>query len=136
MTENRNKLFGFDKSEKLCSKIIIEKLYSSQKRELFFPLSLHWMSIESDDSQPAVKVLVVAPKRKLHHAVDRNRTKRIIRECYRLHKKPLIDSLTEKNLHIALSLNYIHTRTPNFHKLEAIMVKIIDHLVKETSSHD
>ena len=136
MTENGNKLFGFDKSEKLCSKTIIEKLYSSQNRELFFPLSLHWMALEPVNDQPAAQILVVAPKRKLRHAVDRNRTKRIIRECYRLHKKPLIDALTERKLHIALSFNYIHTRTPNFHKLENTMVKIIDHLIKETSSHD
>ncbi len=134
MNNNRNKQYGFGKSEKLCSKMLIEKLYSSPKRELFFPLSIHWMEVDADDTTPRVQVLVVAPKRKLHHAVDRNRTKRVIRECYRLNKQPLVDALSHTNKHIILSFNYIHTCTPDFHKLSSTMDKIIARLALAVSS--
>ena len=86
------------------------------------------MVVDGDENTPRVQVLIVAPKRKLHNAVDRNRTKRLIRECYRLHKAPLIEALTQQGKHIILSLNYIHTSTPNFHKLEKIMIKVIARL--------
>ena len=125
-TSNHNHCFP--KSEKLCSRVLIEKLYSSPNRELFFPLSIHWMVVDGDENTPREQVLIVAPKRKLHNAVDRNRTKRLIRECYRLHKAPLIEALTQQGKHIILSLNYIHTSTPNFHKLEKIMIKVIARL--------
>ncbi|MCR5066074.1 MAG: ribonuclease P protein component [Bacteroidales bacterium] len=136
MINNIDKPFGFSKSEKLCSKMLIEKLYSSPNRELFFPLSIRWCFIDASESTEPVQVLIVAPKRKLHHAVDRNRTKRIIRECYRLNKKPLVDAIKQKDLHIVLSLNYIHTHTPNFHKLEASMVKLVTKLTETINNHD
>lgn len=133
---NSNKQYGFGKNEKLCSKLLIEKLYSSPHRELFFPLSIRWMHVETSVDSPRVQVLIVAPKRKLHHAVDRNRTKRLIRECYRLHKQPLINALSENSRHIILSMNYIHTTPPNFHKLEATMKKLMTRLIETTTKDD
>lgn len=116
--------------------MLIEKLYSSPHRELFFPLSVHWMPVANDDNTPRVQVLIVAPKRKLHHAVDRNRTKRLIRECYRLQKQPLIDSLSHHGKHIVMSMNYIHTSPPTFHKLEKAMEKLIARLIELIESND
>ena len=126
--------YCFGKEEKLCSKQLIEKLYSSPHRELFFPLSIHWQYVEATEETPRVQVLVVAPKKKLRHAVDRNRTKRVIRECYRLNKQPLIEALTQNEKHITLALNYIHSNTPNFHKLSKTMEKIVDKLVESLSA--
>ena len=51
---------------------------------------------------PKVKVLLSVPKRKLRHAVDRNRAKRQLRETYRLNKPTLVGALSEKQaLHLA-----------------------------------
>lgn len=44
------------------------------------------MQRERQDRQEPVEVLISVPKKKLHHAVDRNRVKRQIREAYRLQK--------------------------------------------------
>lgn len=128
MSQDQDKKYSFSKSEKLCSRILIEKLYSSPHRELFFPLSVHWMLVDGDDTTPRLRVLIVAPKRKLHHAVDRNRSKRVMRECYRRHKHLLIESLATQDKHMVLSINYIHTSTPNFHKLNATMEKVMRRL--------
>ena len=44
------------------------------------------MQRERQDRQEPVEVLISVPKKRLHHAVDRNRVKRQIREAYRLQK--------------------------------------------------
>ena len=71
------------------------------------------------------QVLIVAPKRKLHHAVDRNRIKRLTRECYRLRKQPLIDLLRGQQKTLVLSLVYIHNEVQSFEYLGQRMDKLV-----------
>ncbi len=46
-----------------------------------------------------------------------------------------IEALTQSDKHIVLALNYIHTHTPNFQKLESSMVKLIAKLVETTAQN-
>ena len=71
-----------------------------------FPYSVQWLEVPELDVP--CQVLIVAPKRKLKHAVDRNRMKRLTRECYRRHKGSLVSLLQERGMRITLSLVYIH----------------------------
>ena len=71
-----------------------------------FPLRTVWMLSEcsQDDADvPAVRILVSVPKKRLRHAVDRNRMKRQVREAYRLNKEILWKVLegTGKRLDLA-----------------------------------
>jgi ribonuclease P protein component len=54
-----------------------------------FPLRAVYMQRERQEGQEPVEVLVSVPKKHLHHAVDRNRVKRQVREAYRLQKELL-----------------------------------------------
>lgn len=61
-----------------------------------FPLRTVWMLSErsQDDADvPPVRILVSVPKKRLHHAVDRNRMKRQVREAFRLNKEILWKAL-------------------------------------------
>ena len=52
-----------------------------------FPVRVVYRSEEAAQQlAPNTQVLISVPKRKLRHAVDRNRVKRQIREAYRLNK--------------------------------------------------
>ena len=53
------------------------------------------MQRERQDRQEPVKVLVSVSKKRFHHAVDRNRVKRQIREAYRLQKQMLIEQVPD-----------------------------------------
>ncbi len=127
-------MFTFSKNERLCSQNVIERLYASRLRTLVFPVSAHWIFVDEKEAPARLQVVIVAPKKKLHHAVDRNRTKRLMRECYRLRKGALIETLEKENKAMALSLNYIHSTTPDFWKLSTSFDKLFSEITKQLTS--
>jgi len=99
------KLYAFPKAEHLCLKRDIEALFSAGSRAATaFPLRAVFRLVpRSGDAEPAVKVLLSVSKRRLRHAVDRNRAKRQLREAYRLRKTLLTAALPATvGLHVAL----------------------------------
>ena len=85
----------FRKSERLCSKKVIDALFASGNKSFSaFPLRVVYM----ERPEPVSQVLISVSKRHFKHAVDRNCVKRQIREAYRLNKDLLP---TEKGFYIA-----------------------------------
>lgn len=117
------------KEERLCSKRLIDRLYADGHHSTAFPFSMQWR-VEPELNVPC-QVLVVAPKRKFHHAVDRNRVKRLTRECYRRLKPQLYDNLAVRNMRITLAFVYIHTDILSYDKLYQKMERAIATLDKE-----
>ena len=67
-----------------------------------FPLRAVWHLRERCDDDEPIQMLVSVPKKRFHHAVDRNRVKRQVREAYRQHKQLLYDALpSDKALLVA-----------------------------------
>lgn len=84
----------FPKPEHLCLQSEIEALFSAGSRSLtIFPLRATFRPQPYDGHGPKVKVLLSVSKRRLRHAVDRNRAKRQLREAYRLQKQLLVAQL-------------------------------------------
>lgn len=87
----------FQKQERIVSQKLIEELFGGGQSQSMaaFPLRAVYMQKERQDRSEPVKVLISVPKKRLHHAVDRNRAKRQIREAYRLQKQLLIEKIPE-----------------------------------------
>ncbi|MBQ6236727.1 MAG: ribonuclease P protein component [Bacteroidales bacterium] len=124
----------FTKKERLCNKKTISELYTSNKKLLVYPLSVHWLVLPNGQQPCPLQVVIVAPKKKLHNAVDRNRTKRLIRECYRTRKQQIADILQQRGMQLALSINYIHTTPPDFKHLQHTFDKLFESLTNELSN--
>lgn len=129
--------FTFKKEERLCSRQLIDRLYAEGHRLMAFPYSVQWMTLESGEplSHSATQVMIVAPKRKFHHAVDRNRVRRLTRECYRLRKHALYDFLQQHGLTLVFSMVYIHNEIMSYDQLGHKMDKLIAALQKDILAH-
>src|SRR5680860_1391084 len=84
--------FSFKKEERLCSKKIIDKLFSEGDSFLSFPLKVVFMQTSLSVKYPVQAAFTVG-KRNFKSAVQRNLIKRKIRETYRLNKFQLYHCL-------------------------------------------
>lgn len=121
--------FTFKKEERLCSRQLIDRLYNEGHRLMAFPYSVQWMKVDGP-----CQVMIVAPKRKFHHAVDRNRVRRLTRECYRLRKHILYQFLDEHGISIVFSMIYIHNEIMPYEQLGHKMDKLLAALEKEITT--
>ncbi len=94
----------FPKSERLCSRKAIETLFAGGNRAFSaFPLRVVFRPITEGPTQ----ILVSVSKRHFKHAVDRNRTKRQIREAWRLNRDILFNALAANPQSPSLHLAFI-----------------------------
>ena len=115
----------------LCSRRLIDKLFANGSRLLVFPFSVRWMFCDEEPFAAPAQVMLVAPKRKLHHAVDRNRTRRLMRECYRSAKPTLYARLDLGNRKIVLAISYIHNELMDYATMQSKFSKLMAKLQEQ-----
>ena len=80
---------GLPKARHLCLKRDIDVLFAKGSHSaMAYPLRAIW-TVKATESPLPYQILFVAPKRKLHHAVDRNLAKRHMREAFRTNQHSL-----------------------------------------------
>lgn len=93
----------FNKSERLCGKTQIDRLFTEGKSVSCFPLRAVYRLYPSKKESDIV-VLFSVPKKRLRKAVYRNRVKRQLRDMYRHSRESLRLSLPDSRgveLHLA-----------------------------------
>lgn len=115
----------FGKKYKLCSKKIIESLFSEGKQLRSFPFTVYYLETVLPEAVP-FQVVISAPKRQFKKAHDRNRVKRLMRETIRKKKLIFEPELLKQQKQIALFVIYTQKELPDYHTLLAQTEKLMN----------
>jgi len=118
--------FRLRKSEKLCDKLTISKVFASGKFLREYPIAAHFLEGEHEDE--FIKVLFSVPKKKFKNAVKRNRLKRQMREAYRLHKSKLIEVFKNRNTSLSLVIIWNKSEILPYSVIEKKIIAILARL--------
>lgn len=127
--------FTYRKHDRLTSRKLIEKVFSSGKVIKKNHLKLYYY-IEPSLVQDTLtlRVGVGVPKKKIPLAVDRNRIKRQLREIYRTSCKPIYaEKLQSHPLSFYLFFMYDDTEMPSFNILKQTVLDIMQRFYEKNS---
>ncbi len=116
----------FRKAERLCSKKRIETLFAGSKAISAYPLRVVFKQKDEEPTQ----LLITVSKRHFKHAVDRNRTKRLIREAYRLNKSLLLDSPSMQGKSLDMAFIWLSDELSDFPTVEARVKNLLQRIAE------
>jgi ribonuclease P protein component len=119
--------FTFSKEERLTGKTNIDQLFNEGKSFSHFPFKVFYRPADHP-AEPLARLLIAIPKKKVRHAVDRNRLRRRVREAYRLNRTGFMSCLDAASVHLHLALIYTGESTDLSYK--EVELKIISCLTK------
>lgn len=129
-------MYTFNKSERLCSKKLIERLFAGGNKSFpAFPIRIVYMYLKPEENEADVSILISVPKKRFKHAVKRNHVKRQIREAYRLNKHILLDALQTEasNKKLALAFIWLDNKIHSTEEVEYKVKKLLYHIAEEKS---
>ncbi|MBS1933092.1 MAG: ribonuclease P protein component [Bacteroidetes bacterium] len=122
------------KNERLKSRKRIEKLFREGKSFSTFPIKVFYtidhLPLTTSYLSLPVQAGFSASSKNFKRAVDRNRIKRLMRECYRVQKKNLYEVAVKNNVQLAVFFIYISKELPEYKILYEKMDVILQRLIK------
>lgn len=121
----------FKKSERLCSRILMDSLFQGANRSVTaYPMRAVFLPVEAE-VQTGVSVLISVPKKRFHDAVDRNRVKRQIREAYRKHKHELVEQVTAQGKGLLIAFIYVSDKIESTDYIEKRVTRLLNKIQAE-----
>lgn len=131
--------FTLRKDEKLRHKTLVDGAFESGTTIYEYPLRLTYRILDKDALDGSfrngvpqgigeLQMLITVPKKKLRHAVDRVRMRRLIREAYRLNRLELKEEvrLEESVRTISMAFIYMHGEKTDYDLIERKMKKLLE----------
>lgn len=122
--------YTFGKEYKLCRKKMMDSIFAKNKAVKKFPFVLLYEEVEEVLPKP-FQVVISVPKKYFKRAVDRNRTKRLMREVIRLEKHPLEELLIQNKKYLALFWVYTSNEQFELDVLRKKFQKMIQNLIEK-----
>ena len=130
--------YTLKKDEKLRHKTLVDGLFASGTTVYEYPLRMTYRILSTSELEesfrkgsPAgigsLQMLITVPKKKLRHAVDRVRMRRLIRESYRLNRLELkkeIGCVPEIRT-VSIAFIYLHNDLLDYSDIEKKMMKLL-----------
>ena len=126
--------YTLHKSERLCSKKLIERLFGGGNKSFpAFPIRVVYMPVEDGETTADVSILISVPKKRFKHAVKRNLVKRQIREAYRHHKHILTDALEQRDTpqKMVMAFIWLDNKVHDTEEVEIKVKKLLYHIAED-----
>lgn len=100
---------GLPKYERICKENDVKALFDRGVGISVYPFRVVYL-FHRDESRPVtVRMLVSVSKKRFHHAVNRNKVKRLVRESWRRNKATLYEICQRDNISVDVALIYTAT---------------------------
>ncbi len=123
----------FYKKERLKSRKVIGSLFKEKQSVGSFPLRFFYIKSLAEDSFFLQSAFSVS-KKYFKKAVDRNRLKRLMRECLRLNKERLLLFLDDKGIKSAGMWVYLGSEIIDYQEMNKAMIKSINKLMTDLNN--
>lgn len=128
LRDNKNSL---SKEERLFLNRDIDELFAKGKAFIAFPLRVLYLIVE-EEREATASFFVSIPKKRIKKAHDRNRLKRLVRECYRLQKHALIASLRSKQKNLFVGFIYVGNEVSSYASINQAVTKALEKIKEKT----
>jgi len=121
-------MFTLHKSERLCSKLVINQLFNEGKSFYESPFKVFWLESNINSKDNLIQVLISIPKKNIKKAVERNYIKRTVKEAYRLNKHIITEKLEPQKKTGLLALVYTGKQIHNWQFIQNKIILILQRL--------
>lgn len=127
---------GLPKEQRLFKKKAIDQLFGKGKGFNLYPFRVVVYAHPSENDEPSIpRFLVSVSKKRFHHAVKRNRIKRIVREAWRKNKSQIIVKCEEHKITFDFALVYTATVILSYEEIEK-KIKLLSLRLNKDYFHD
>lgn len=136
--------YTLGKEEKLRHKTLVDGVFSEGKTIYDFPLRLSYRILSDEELSKSfrcgvpdkigeLQMLITVPKKKLRHAVDRVRMRRLIREAYRLNRLELKENVSQKEgiRTVSMAFIYLDNKLTDYVTIEKKMQKLLGVVISD-----
>lgn len=122
---------GLPKSQRIYKKKAVQSLFEEGKGFSLYPFRVVVRLYDAENQEDALpRVLVSVSKKRFHHAIKRNRVKRLVREGWRKNKSELIKLCRSDNKTLDVALVYTATVILKYDEIEGKIKRIVERLVE------
>lgn len=121
---------NFPKYERICKNNDIQSLFEKGTGFSSYPYRVVYLFRPVGDKPVTCRLLLSVSKKRFHHAVDRNRVKRLIRESWRKNKSQLYETCTRHTISVDVALVYTATVIHSYEEMYKKTAKAVNELVR------
>ena len=119
--------YCFPASERLRLQKDMDRLFVAGQSFISYPLRIVYLPKDANPaSDSAISMLVSVSKKRIKHAVERNRIKRLVRESFRLNKNETVTLLRQNGKQFDIAYIYICNSARNFTVIEKAVLKAFE----------